>query len=378
MPARHARRLLVVLILLGTVLVGVMPAAARPTQQGGAVLPAPLYFIGSDNQIQRLETDGITRTTLTTDLSPQFAEFDVSPFDGSLAYISAANSLIVTDALGGNARVIFDGGAIVLDSDGFATMDAQRSNVLATPRWSPDGTRIAVSFGGGLYLVPASGGEAQLLLAAGQPVAEAPPEFPAGAKFYHPNAWSPDGIHLSITVLFVPEGSGVVVIDTSNPATVTGEYLLCCGTATWNLDGTGIYASSAAFVFGISGLWQIDPTNPTPAALIPGSVAEAPSFANMVVGAQQLTDGNLYFFFGTFNFDAPENSGALGMVRAASDGSAMITVRSETYLLIGDVLWAADASGAVVSTDQLLWLKTDDSAPVILAESGRVLRWGKP
>ena len=51
------------------------------------VLPAPLYLLGSDGQIMRLEMDGTTLTRITEEAEP-LTDFDVSPANGMLAYAS--------------------------------------------------------------------------------------------------------------------------------------------------------------------------------------------------------------------------------------------------------------------------------------------------
>ena len=78
-----------------------------PTQQPTtpAVLPAPLYFLalsGTTPQIWRIETNGTTRSQITQEAAG-VTDFDVSPRDGSLAYVSG-NALITADGLGGNDR----------------------------------------------------------------------------------------------------------------------------------------------------------------------------------------------------------------------------------------------------------------------------------
>src|SRR5262245_31419682 len=79
------------------------PALAAPTTEPThppalAVLPAPVYYLasaGPTQQIWRVDTDGSTRTQITKE-SASVTDFDVSPGDGSVAYVSG-NALIKAD-----------------------------------------------------------------------------------------------------------------------------------------------------------------------------------------------------------------------------------------------------------------------------------------
>ncbi len=75
---------------------------AEPTT--GGILPAPLYFIDAKGQISRIEIDGTTIIQITDEADP-IMDFAVSPADGSLAYLTVAdtgvaNRLISSDAMG--------------------------------------------------------------------------------------------------------------------------------------------------------------------------------------------------------------------------------------------------------------------------------------
>src|SRR5262245_25050531 len=58
-----------------------------PTTAPSKVLPAPIYFIDQQRQLARLETNGKTITSITSEADPVF-DFTVSPADGSLAYLT--------------------------------------------------------------------------------------------------------------------------------------------------------------------------------------------------------------------------------------------------------------------------------------------------
>ncbi|NJN83899.1 MAG: hypothetical protein HC802_17560 [Caldilineaceae bacterium] len=65
-----------------------------------AILTSPVYFISGDGQIVRLEADGQTQATITNESQP-VTDFDVSPVDGRLVYVSA-NNLVESGPRGEN------------------------------------------------------------------------------------------------------------------------------------------------------------------------------------------------------------------------------------------------------------------------------------
>jgi hypothetical protein len=100
-------------------------------------------------------------------------------------------------------------------------------------------------------------------------------------------------------------------------------------------------------------------------------------------------DGQLYFFFGTYEaasgfFDAP----VLQLVRAAPDGVTGRTVlRNENFRMMEEALWAPDASFVIVATaperswDQAggvleLYAIDGQKSPVWLASFGQQMKWG--
>jgi hypothetical protein len=97
----------------------------------------------------------------------------------------------------------------------------------------------------------------------------------------------------------------------------------------------------------------------------------------------------LYFFLGTYAldsgfFDAP----VLSMVRSAADGVTDRTVlRNENFVLMEEVLWAPDASFAIVATALgrdwdlnggvlELYYTDGENDPRWLAPFGKLLKWG--
>ena len=106
------------------IVVTITPAPPIAPESGSLdnPLPAPLYFIlpsgGVDalvNQIWRMERDGFALTQISNEEHGVGDRFDVAA-DGRLAYVSN-NSLIITDASGGNRKVIIAGAAPVPPQD---------------------------------------------------------------------------------------------------------------------------------------------------------------------------------------------------------------------------------------------------------------------
>ena len=67
-----------------------------------------LYYLGDGGHVFRLGRDGKTVTQITFETYP-VTSYDVSPVDGSIAYVSS-NQLILVNAEGSNRRVLVDGG----------------------------------------------------------------------------------------------------------------------------------------------------------------------------------------------------------------------------------------------------------------------------
>src|SRR5215207_1316806 len=111
---------------------------AAPTSRPAPVgaLPAPLYVL-EGGQVVRIDVDGTTKTTLTDErpFTPgalAITDLAVSPVDGALAYVlqgANGNTLVMTDANGTNRRVLLE------------------NEPVATPRWSRDGSAVAVQIG---------------------------------------------------------------------------------------------------------------------------------------------------------------------------------------------------------------------------------------
>jgi hypothetical protein len=180
-----------------------------------------LYFRSDRNgsfQIWRLETDGATFTQITSESSP-VGPYDISPTDGSLAYV-VKSQMILTDRDGANRRIVADFG----ETRGGA------------PAWSPDG-RLAYGWNGIHVYQPATG-EDRLVRANGTQ------QSMGGIANYSPRSWSPDSSMILAAVGYY-EGSDLAVISAADGAVLahapyTGMYV-------WSKNSLGVCLASATY-----------------------------------------------------------------------------------------------------------------------------------
>ncbi len=337
------------------------------------LLPQPLYALSSQPngvQIIRLETDGTTLTPITNEPNGVF-DYHVSNL-GQIAYI-ANNDLILVDGLGQNRQILVDGPTI----DPQADTNVFHRDQLNTPRWSPDGSSIAFSWGG-LQVLNLITSEQTMLLPHTSNANAALADIYDYSVLYSPNSWSPSGSQILANAGFVPEGGNLVLFDlvTSTPLTITidGKYP-CCHVG-WEPDGSAINVTNETFGMFPTGWWHINPSTGESKALIDGDNVE-PFEAVSSVFMQ--ADGSHLAFVGTVNSSDPmQISAPLTLSQIGLDGT--ITPLRQDTQTVGSVLWSPDGSGAVIvpslmAETQLQWIPSNASAVVDLALSGANMQW---
>jgi dipeptidyl aminopeptidase/acylaminoacyl peptidase len=340
-----------------------------------------VYYLAPDSdttqQIWRIETDGSTRTQITQEATG-ITDFDVSPSNGALAYVSG-NALITTDGLGHNRSVMVQGPQLAPERD-----ESYYTSEITRPRWSPDGLRIAYGMNG-INLIDAIGG-APIAVRPNDPIPGPTEPMTQTANLYWPHNWSPDGSRMLIEIgYYRSEGSlGVLnLADNSVAALSSPAGYVCCNPA-WAFDNQTIFYANPIDGIVPPGLWRTDVTTGEGETLINGVAKDA---VLSVANAFPTADDQLYYFYAVTK--APRDPGqsvALSMYRSQSDGVTDQTqLRTDAYV-IGEALWASDAGGAVIVESSaevyppqgaLLYLKADGSPAIPLGAEGRLPRWGK-
>ncbi len=346
-------------------------------------LPDAVYFLNERNQIARLEANGRQVTLITQEAEP-VTSFAVSPDGRRLAYITA-NTLIESDAFGEN-RVVKVQGSPYDPTDPQQNVTLRLGPVIYTP----DGKTITFGLNGINWIASgANSGDAQVLLPNDPYPA---PGQPGPTRFVWPTAWSPDGQRLLLNYVYhASDDLGRRVLDLA-----TGAESQVCRSAVWHRDSHSLfcvamtYAKEMGMRLDIS---QVDaatsqetvvvqgvPTDPTadqPYRIF-HSVYSAGDDTLLAFGDQWTTpppiDGPVSFY------DVQRYT----LQRISADGSQITPLRSDRYRLAGDLLWATDGSGVLISdatnTDgrqaaPLLWLPSDGTPAVELFAVGRYMQW---
>ena len=316
---------------------------ATPEPSVAGLLPHSLYFLNNDSagivQVFRLGTDGKSLTQITFEPA-KVEDYDVSLVDGSVAYVSN-NQLLLVNADGSDRRTIIDGGARDENNPFLST--------ILSPAFSPNGQTIAYGYKGLNFYSLASGQSNRVLenkiddLGSGMFVPR---------EMYGPEKYTADGSKLVITLgyyegasaaIYYPNGNALVRLSGGEGA------FICCGTTEWTTDGSTLYAGYPFIGMFMPGLWRVDAATGAVTTLVPGdpgngtfNFADAPFLA---------PDGQLYYFFTNQPSSSEFVSRApLQLVRSAPDGVTGRTVlRPETFQGMNESLWAPDASFVIVA-----------------------------
>ncbi len=351
------------------------------TPKPSDILPYALYFINNDDagiaQVFRLERDGTSVSQITLEPSA-VSSYDVSQVDGSIAYVSN-NQLLLINADGSGRRVLVDGGPV--------DPNYRYAEGINSPVFSPTAQTLAYGHKG-LVLYAVSTGVSNVVLE--RLVTDPITGGLTPGEIYIPQKYSPDGTKILITVA-IPNSDGISsgiyypAADSLVPLSGGDGARLCCGQQGWASDSSTLYVGiSFAGMFG-PGLWRVDASSGNLTTLLP---AETGGNYNLATQPYLAPDGQLYFFFANLPSGQEFVSRApLQLVRAGPDGvTGRTALRLETFPLMNEALWAPDASFVIVAnapSDQIyqggvLELYYTDAAQnkITLAPFGQQLKWG--
>ena len=348
------------------------------------VLPAPVYFLHEDwnktKQIWLLERNGQTSRQITNEPA-SVRDFDVSPIDGSLAYVSGFD-LFVANADGTARRsVLHDENEVDSNNNDHRRAGARYHS----PLWFPDGQRIALADYWGVLFTTLSGQQRRFQLNK-IPEVKNPPDM--YFKFYIPYVFSPDGQHF-LMALSVYENSLLVVKNIDEDYLV--EPLILKGSAfcdsVWSRDGSRVFCATNTIFANIPGLYALD----------------TKSGESKEIFQPDFTLSNLWFFEAPYhtrdnklNFLVTKNS----LVRYKYDiglfqmdlntKSTLITLRNEftAAQTFGETLWDSSGQGLVGKAhyfnvqgnerSDTLWLPINGSPAIELRLDGDHMHWGQP
>jgi Periplasmic component of the Tol biopolymer transport system len=321
------------------------PVSEGPTatpEPAAGLLPRSLYYLGTDDagltQIFRIDRDGTTRHQVTSE-TVNAGNFDVSPVDGSVAYV-VNNQLLLINSDGSGRRVLVDGDP--LDEN------AAFLNNISNPVFSPNGQTLAYGHQGLNFYALSTGVTNRVIENQIDNVSGIP--FPK--ELYSPDQYSPDGSKLLLSLGHY-EGASAAIYYPDSKALVRlngGEgSLICCGNEEWTADSSTFYAANPSFGMFLSGMWRVDAATGTVTQLLPSEAGGG--MYNIPDEPFLAPDGQLYYFFA--QVAAPDgfvSRAPLKIVRSAPDGvTGRTNVVDEEFNLMNEALWAPDASIVIVA-----------------------------
>jgi len=346
--------------------------APSTAQQDLFSLPAPLYYL-QDGQIWRLDPDAQTKRQITSEGTP-VEMFDISPVDGSLAYISN-NSLIKSNPDGGSREILLVGSELSPHTDELTRLNEtdQITSAIRSPHWSPNGQKIAI-INNGLQVYDLEKNQVEPIYF----YTNAPDEPNLLANLL---SWSPDGQHFLVSHYTYPiETTHQLKLGLFTP----DKYLydLCesyLTTFTWNPDSTKLFLANAAY--GAPQSLQVCELVNIECTLI--AEYEPARWYYYYAYPFLTAEDRLLVFMGSSDddFKIPET---FKLISLNTDGTNRQNLRNDGYSLAA-ALWSPEGDGVVIvlaegTTDLLggsmLWLAaTDQPAVPLHIMHAENLRW---
>jgi len=358
------------------------PVAPAPVDSPSGLLPRSLYYLANDSaqiaQVFRLERDGKSSTQLTFE-PVNVEDYDVSPVDGSIAYI-ANSQLILAGPDGNNRRVAFD--ANPQDAvNPFLTR-------ITSPVFSPNGQTLAFGHKGLNFLSLASGQSNRVL----EDDVDTSNNFPFPRELYWPEMYSADGSKLILTLGYY-EGASTAIYYTNGGALVrlndsgdSQRAIICCGDYSLSADASQLFSASPTYGMFSAGLWRVDTNSGEVTTLLSGDFEDDP--ADVADNPFLAPDGHLYYFYASVpNTGDMVNRPPLQLVRSDADGVTNRTVlRTETFTNMNEALWAPDGSFVIVANAEVpeiyfggraeLYYIADQTEALWLAPFAKSMKWG--
>lgn len=340
-------------------------------------IPSPICLLRR-GQLWLLETPGRQPRQLTREADP-VRDFDISPADGSLAYL-AGQRLLLARGDGSGRQVLLSAPGLPPAADEPAARNDRAAIAarLASPCFSPDGSRLAY-IQDGLRALELAGGRSEALFA-NPPIPAALPADPVeGPLVLHGClGWSPDGAFILAQTRRLP-AAGALALELSLLDLGARMLYTSAGGAVhpaWSRDGRWLYAANPAWG-GQYGLRRFDLADAYKRAALLGE--ETPARAYTFYGWPCcLPDGSL-LVLSAWGPEPDKRRSAFSLSRLQPDGTGRRALRADSWDPTA-ALWAPDGSGAAVAAaDRLVWLAADGSAPAVLDNAGAdALRWAVP
>lgn len=379
-PSTNAQNVETIVASTISALTAPAPLATAVAPSSNTLLPHSLYYLAYDStnllQIFRLERDGTTSKQLTFE-SSDILDFDVSPIDGSVVFVSS-NQLINVSANGENRAMLFDGGAMD-EVNPFLTQ-------VRSPVFSPNGETIAFGYKG-LNFYSILSGQSNLVLP--DSITDQGNGFIFPEELVWPEQYSPDGSKLFLTFGYY-EGASTGIYYLNGGAVVRlsgGEgSIICCGDYALNQDASALYSASPTFGMFNAGMWKVDTATGKVTTLLVGNFETNPTHAPDEPFVAP--DGSLYFFYAAVNNPSEIVTRLpLQIVHSEIDGVTNRTVlRPETFENMNEALWAPDASFVIIANAEIpdiysggaaqLYYLDGQKSMIPLAKFAVEMQWG--